>query len=93
MPNQFVSVSITKKANVHFEGHSVSHMIEFEDGTKKTLGVILPTLTSLTFKTHVPERIEIISGKCTVQIGDNQKLKFTRVANLLMCLKILNLKL
>jgi len=75
MQNQFDSVSIRKKANVHFEGHSVSHMIEFEDGTKKTLGVILPTTTSLTFKTHVPERIEIISGKCTVQIGDEPEAK------------------
>ncbi|ENX44722.1 pyrimidine/purine nucleoside phosphorylase [Acinetobacter oleivorans] len=70
MPNQFDSVSIIKKANVYYEGHSISHLIELADGTKKTLGVILPSDKALIFKTHVPERIEIISGKCTVQIGD-----------------------
>ncbi len=49
MPNQFDAVSITKKANVHYEGHSISHVIELEDGTKKTLGVILPTEKSSNF--------------------------------------------
>lgn len=75
MSNQFVSVSITKKANVHYDGHSISHLILLEDGTKKTLGVILPTDKVLTFKAHVPELIEIISGKCSVQIGDEPEAK------------------
>ena len=75
MSNQFDSVSITKKANVHYEGLSISHVIKLDDGTKKTLGVILPTDKYLTFKTHVPERIEIISGKCHVQIGDEPDTK------------------
>ncbi|HCA5035419.1 TPA: pyrimidine/purine nucleoside phosphorylase [Acinetobacter baumannii] len=75
MSNQFDSVSITKKANVHYEGLSISHVIQLNDGSKKTLGVILPTDKYLTFKTHVPERIEIISGKCHVQIGDEPNTK------------------
>ncbi|CAI3111794.1 Pyrimidine/purine nucleoside phosphorylase [Acinetobacter calcoaceticus] len=75
MSNQFDFVSIKKKANVHYEGRSISHVIELEDGTKKTLGVILPSDKALIFKTHVPERIEIISGKCTVQIGDELEAK------------------
>ncbi|CAI3099556.1 Pyrimidine/purine nucleoside phosphorylase [Acinetobacter oleivorans] len=75
MPNQFDFVSITKKANVHYEGRSISHLIELKDGTKKTLGVILPTDKPLTFKTHVAERIEIISGKCNVQIGDELEVR------------------
>ncbi|MDC5273116.1 pyrimidine/purine nucleoside phosphorylase [Acinetobacter baumannii] len=75
MSNQFDSVSITKKANVHYEGLSISHVIKLDDGTKKTLGVILPTDKYLTFKTHVPERIELISGKCHVQIGDEPDTK------------------
>ncbi|MDO7457382.1 pyrimidine/purine nucleoside phosphorylase [Acinetobacter baumannii] len=75
MSNQFDSVSITKKANVYYKGHSISHLIQLEDGTKKTLGVILPTDTTLIFKTHVPEVIEIISGKCSVQIGDEPEAK------------------
>lgn len=75
MSNQFDSVSITKKASVHYKGHSVSHLIQLDDGTRKTLGVILPTDKPLIFKTHVPERIEIISGKCRVQIGDEPEAK------------------
>ncbi|MDV7454017.1 pyrimidine/purine nucleoside phosphorylase [Acinetobacter baumannii] len=75
MSNQFDSVSITKKANVHYEGHSISHIIKLDDGTQKTLGVILPTDKYLTLKTHVPELIEIISGKCSVQIGDELEVK------------------
>lgn len=69
MTEQFDFISIKKKANVHFNGASISHAIEFKDGTKKTLGVILPSEDPLTFKTHLAERIEIISGECSVQIG------------------------
>jgi hypothetical protein len=66
---QFDFISIKKKANVHFNGASISHAIVLKDGTKKTLGVILPSEDPLTFKTHLTERIEIISGECSVQIG------------------------
>jgi len=58
-----------KKPNVHFGGRSISHVIQCEDGSQKTLGVILPTDQPLTFETHVAEHIEIISGQCQVKIG------------------------
>ena len=70
MSNQFDHVSVIKKSNVYFGGSCISHTVQFEDGTKKTLGVILPTEQALTFETHVPERMEIISGECRVQIAD-----------------------
>ena len=69
MSEQFNFVSIKKKANIHFNGSSISHVLILKDGTKKTLGVILPSEYPLTFKTHLEERIEIISGTCAVQIG------------------------
>ena len=69
MSEQFDFISIKKKANVHFNGASISHVIVLKYGTKKTLGVILPSEKPLTFKTHLTERIEIVSGKCSVQIG------------------------
>ncbi|MFH7767525.1 pyrimidine/purine nucleoside phosphorylase [Acinetobacter sp. BSP-28] len=71
MSTQFNFVSVTKKSNVHFDGCSVSHVIKLKDGTKKTIGVILPTEHPLVFETLVAERIEIVSGKCLVQIGNN----------------------
>ena len=71
MSTQFNFVSVQKKSNIHFDGCSISHVIELIDGRKKTLGVILPTERPLVFETVVAERIEIVSGKCLVQIGNN----------------------
>ena len=71
MSTQFDFVSVVKKPNIYFDGLSISRTIQFKNGIKKTIGVILPTERPLTFETHVPERIEIISGKCHVQIAND----------------------
>jgi uncharacterized protein YaiE (UPF0345 family) len=63
---QFDHVSVIKRANVYFEGKCVSHNVVFADGTKKSLGVILPSL--LTFTTGAPERMEITAGRCRVRL-------------------------
>jgi len=42
------------------------------------LGVILPTEQALTFETHVPERMEIISGECRVQVADSEESELFR---------------
>ena len=75
MSEQFNFVSIKKKATVHFNGTSISHVLVLKDGCKKTLGVILPSEEALTFKTHMAERIEIISGHCSIQIGDDPEMQ------------------
>ncbi|MCU4379614.1 pyrimidine/purine nucleoside phosphorylase [Acinetobacter haemolyticus] len=75
MPEQFDFVSIKKKANVHFNGTSISHILVLKDGTKKTVGVILPSEQPLTFQTYIAERIEIISGQCQVQIGNGSEIR------------------
>lgn len=72
MSAQYDQVSVVKKSNVYFGGLCVSHTIQFEDGTKKTLGVIMPTEQPLTFETHVPERMEIVSGECRVKIAESE---------------------
>ena len=63
---QFDNVSVVKKANVYFDGKCVSHTVLFPDGTRKTVGVILPS--RLTFKTGAPEVMEIIGGACRVKL-------------------------
>lgn len=78
MSSQFDHVSVVKKSNVYFGGQCISHTVQFEDGTKKTLGVILPTKQALSFETHVPERMEIISGECRVTIADNTEYELFR---------------
>ena len=64
--SQFDNVSVLKAANVNFDGKCVSHTVLFPDGSKKTLGVILPS--SLTFNTGAPEIMETISGSCRVRL-------------------------
>jgi uncharacterized protein YaiE (UPF0345 family) len=67
---KFDNVSVTKKANVYFDGKCVSHTVDFADGSRKTVGVIFPA--RLTFKTSEPELMEIVAGKCRVKFpGDN----------------------
>ncbi len=66
--SQFDNVSVVKKGNVFFDGKCVSHSVIFADGTRKTVGVILPS--TLTFNVGVPEIMEITSGTCRVKLGD-----------------------
>ena len=65
--SQIDGVSVVKKSNVYFDGKCVSHTLLLPDGSKKTVGVILPA--SLTFNTGAPERMEIVSGRCRVKLA------------------------
>jgi uncharacterized protein YaiE (UPF0345 family) len=64
--SQFDNVSIIKQANVYFDGKCVSHTVQFADGTRKSVGVILPA--TLTFNTGVAEIMEGIAGSCRVRL-------------------------
>jgi uncharacterized protein YaiE (UPF0345 family) len=67
---QFDNVSVVKQANVYFDGKCVSHTVQFADGTKKSVGVILPTSlpATLVFNTGVPEVMEGVAGSCRVRL-------------------------
>jgi len=54
--------SVATQANVYFDGKCVSHSLTLADGTKKSVGVILPS--TLTFSTGAPEIMEGTSGRC-----------------------------
>lgn len=71
--SQFDNVTVIKKANVFFDGKCVSHTVQFADGSRKTVGVILPS--TLTFNTGVPEIMETVAGACRYRIkgGDWQR--------------------
>ena len=69
--SQFDHVSIVKQANVYFDGKCVSHTVFLADGTRKTVGVILPS--TLTFNTGAPEVMEGVGGACRVRLqGEGQ---------------------
>lgn len=55
-------VTVTAKANVYFDGKCVSHSIQMADGTRKSVGVILPS--TVTFSTGAPEVMECVAGAC-----------------------------
>jgi uncharacterized protein YaiE (UPF0345 family) len=67
----FKNVSVLKKANVYFDGKCVSHTVIFPDGSKKTIGIILPSF--LTFNTNESEIMESVAGSCKVRLkGENE---------------------
>lgn len=59
--SQFNNVHVIKKANVYFDGKVTSRAVLFENGTKKTLGIMLPG--EYEFSTTVKEEMEILAGK------------------------------
>jgi purine/pyrimidine-nucleoside phosphorylase len=61
------NVSITTKANVYFDGKCVSHSFALTDGTKKSVGVVLPS--HLTFNTGAPEIMECVAGSCEYKLA------------------------
>ena len=61
---RFKNATISKKANILYEGHVTSRAVELEDGTKKTLGVMLPG--EYQFTTIHEEIIEVQSGELEV---------------------------
>lgn len=60
-------VSVSTQANVYFDGKCVSHGISFPDGTKKSVGVVLPA--TLTFTTGAPEIMECVAGGCEYRLA------------------------
>jgi uncharacterized protein YaiE (UPF0345 family) len=73
---QFDQVSVVKKANVYFDGKCVSHTVLFADGSRKTLGVILPG--TLNFGTDAPELMEVQAGQCRIRLAGSDEWKTYR---------------
>ena len=62
--SEFKNVSVVKKANVYFDGKVTSRTVLFPDGSKKTLGIMLPG--EYEFGTASKEVMEILSGDLDV---------------------------
>jgi len=62
--DEFNNVTVRKRANIYFEGKVTSRTILLADGSKKTLGVMLPG--EYRFNTAEKEVMEIISGELDV---------------------------
>ncbi len=62
-----LQATVRTRANVYFDGKCISHSLELADGSKKSVGVILPS--TLKFNTGAPERMEIVGGRCKVKLA------------------------
>lgn len=68
--DKFENVSIVKKANVYFDGKVTSRTVLFSDGSKKTLGIILPG--QYEFGTAAKELMEVLAGKLNVLLPGSE---------------------
>jgi len=68
---KFENVSVELEGNSYFEGAVTSRTLSFEDGSKKTLGFMLPG--EYTFGTEAAELMEITSGTLDVKLPNAQE--------------------
>ena len=65
------NVTLTTQANVYFDGKCVSHSFTLADGTRKSVGVVLPA--TLTFNTGAAEIMECVGDSCEYKLaGSNE---------------------
>ncbi|MBD3776080.1 MAG: pyrimidine/purine nucleoside phosphorylase [Thiotrichales bacterium] len=62
--SQFDNVTVVKKANIYFDGKVTSRTVLFADGTKKTLGIMMPG--DYEFGTDAAEIMEMMAGEVEV---------------------------
>jgi purine/pyrimidine-nucleoside phosphorylase len=66
MSQRFENVTALPKANIYFDGRVVSHSLLFNDGSRKTLGLIYPG--SYHFGTDLAEEMILTDGTCEVKL-------------------------
>ena len=71
--DKYENVNVDKFANIYFEGNVISRNIFLKDGSRKTLGVMLPGIYE--FNTDAKELMEIISGKLNLKLQNFQDWK------------------
>ena len=71
--SSFENVTITKQANIYFDGGVTSRTITFSDGATKTLGIMLPG--EYKFATDKKEIMEILAGDLQVLLPGNPEWK------------------
>jgi uncharacterized protein YaiE (UPF0345 family) len=64
--SEFKNVTVTREANVYFDGNVTSRAVTFADGTVKTLGIMMPG--EYTFGTAKPELMEILAGELSYRL-------------------------
>jgi len=66
---EFKNVTVTQEANFYFEGKVTSRTLTFEDGSVKTLGIMLPG--EYEFATAQYEVMDITKGSLDVKLPNS----------------------
>jgi uncharacterized protein YaiE (UPF0345 family) len=69
--SEFKNVTVTREANVYFDGNVTSRAVTFADGTVKTLGIMMPG--DYTFGTAKAELMEILAGALTYRLAGTEE--------------------
>lgn len=69
--SEFNNVTVTREANVYFDGNVTSRAVTFADGSVKTLGIMMPG--DYTFGTEKAELMEILAGSLTYKLADSEE--------------------
>ncbi len=69
--SEFNNVTITREANVYFNGNVTSRTVTFADGSTKTLGIMMPG--EYTFGTAQPELMEILAGQLRYKLAGSDE--------------------
>ncbi len=71
--SEFKNVTIVREANVYFDGNVTSRKVVFEDGSFKTLGIMMPG--EYEFGTEVAEVMEFLAGEVEVLLPGESEWK------------------
>jgi uncharacterized protein YaiE (UPF0345 family) len=66
-------ITITKKANIYYDGKVTSRSIILEDGSKQSLGIM--QIGEYTFATQEAEIMEIMSGELEIRLPNESEFK------------------
>ena len=67
---KFENVTITKEANIYYDGKVTSRTVEFGNGEIKSLGIMLPG--EYTFGTNDAEIMEMMSGELEIKLPNEE---------------------
>jgi len=63
--SEFKNVTVVREANIYYDGKVTSRKVIFEDGSYKTLGLMMPG--EYEFGTEAPEVMEMLAGEVEVR--------------------------
>ncbi|RLA76181.1 MAG: hypothetical protein DRG78_19480 [Epsilonproteobacteria bacterium] len=68
--NKIENSTITKAANIYYDGKVTSRTVILEDGSTQSLGIMLPG--DYTFGTNLAEIMEIMSGELEIKLPNEE---------------------